>query len=292
MRTFLIIGLVTALAVMVAAPASAQIFSENWDSYSVGQNATEGTNPNGWQAASNGTNTRFSWFGNKTLGAGAGLGSVVDTTPHSKTMGSTQYLIEAPIPNQSGSKVVTLQYSLQQGGTAANWTYIGLMNSATGDHVGVGSIHGGNQVDAKGPGYASLIDHNGGASGHGWWADVNGSDSNADATMTLTIDLGADTVIAEAVLHAANGCPAGSGEWCGQGASGGSAGDPWYAALSGADRTIPNALTIPDISFDRIVIGGTGSGFGRYDNIVFIPEPASLALIALGGLTMLRRRRA
>ena len=51
------------------------------------------------------------------------------------------------------------------------------------------------------------------------------------------------------------------------------------------------------MTFDAGYVGlfssfGGGSFFGKVDNVHgFIPEPASLALLTLGGLMMLRRRR-
>ena len=46
-----------------------------------------------------------------------------------------------------------------------------------------------------------------------------------------------------------------------------------------------------DVTFDAFSINGQAGGWS-WDNITFTPEPASLAMLGLGGLLMLRRRRA
>ncbi len=49
---------------------------------------------------------------------------------------------------------------------------------------------------------------------------------------------------------------------------------------------------ISDINSFEIFLGGSGNRGAYIDNIVVTPEPASLALIGLGGLMMTRRRKA
>ncbi len=60
--------------------------------------------------------------------------------------------------------------------------------------------------------------------------------------------------------------------------------------------TLPFTVTAAQASsFDKLVVGFTGAGPGadlRIDNVsLVIPEPATMSLLALGGLAALRRRR-
>jgi hypothetical protein len=66
----------------------------------------------------------------------------------------------------------------------------------------------------------------------------------------------------------------------------------WFSGIS----TSPAWFAMNLQGVDRIVFEsvprGNGSGWFEVDNLTYTPEPATLSLLALGGLLMARRRRA
>ena len=61
--------------------------------------------------------------------------------------------------------------------------------------------------------------------------------------------------------------------------------------ILGDFASLTRAYTMGIDGSGQLVIGGTGSAGGTRGFILTIPEPATLAFLALGGLAMLRRRR-
>jgi hypothetical protein len=74
-----------------------------------------------------------------------------------------------------------------------------------------------------------------------------------------------------------------------------SAADPaltWKSGSFVVDNTVAGASVMKINLFMWDANGwGSGAGLVRYDNIVVTPEPASMALLGLGGVALLRRRK-
>ena len=64
----------------------------------------------------------------------------------------------------------------------------------------------------------------------------------------------------------------------------------WFGTWDGHPFFAGTKVTNVSNPFDTMEWAGLGSG-GAIDNIVIIPEPATMSLLALGGLAMLRRRK-
>ncbi len=288
-RKFVMAAVCVITAVMASPASAAVVFSEDFQSYGDGASITSGTNPNGWSLSAtpittantnafDGSTYTFTPSAAQTIFASAPLDDR-NTFPNVDTS-----FVDRNVPEASGAPlslvntgIATLSYDFAMASagssTSSGPSGILLRDTSTGKNLLVysaSSLFWINVGDAAGIDSAVLD----------FFADSVPALNLDRQNMTLTMNF--DTGIAFATVSSATVTynPGGLSTFVG-----------------------PNVVMPAGFAPDEIVIFNGGPGlvgnfFNRgpkFDNIVVegtaIPEPTSLALVAMGGLLIALRRK-
>ncbi|MCD4825051.1 MAG: PEP-CTERM sorting domain-containing protein [Phycisphaerae bacterium] len=198
------------------------------------------------------------------------------------------YIFEKPV---SGGWVDMTQTAKLTASDAADGDLFGTSVSIDGDHVIVGAY--GNDDGGSSTGSAYIFEKP--VSG---WADtteaakLTASDATAGDWFGLSVSISGDSAVVGAHGSDASGSWSGSAYAFEKPVSGGWANMTETAKLIASDAAAYDTFGY-SVAIDNkcAIVGATGDNSGGGSAYIFIPEPATLVMLTLGSLVVLRRRR-
>lgn len=209
----------------------------------------------------------------ETVGLHSGVGATLEFDIYAARQGASNRQVRVSLDDPSGEKAYVLIFQAlgnTSGMTQKRFTWL---DTSNGQNTIVTNVAGPNTFFLN-PADGSYLG----------WTDTGPSEPAVPIRVKIEVD-GATT------LSDTGGGPPTTGakvtiDWDGDGVINGADGDI-------ADFVIgPRKGGVQQLSSLELFYGGGGNRGAYFDNITVTPEPASLALLALGGLMMVRRRTA
>ena len=283
MTTLRLLTTTCTFALVLAVTTTAFGWSEDFETYTAGQNLTEGPNPNGWTALVAGESLQINanepWSGGQFNSPDPPGIAVVGDFDGDLRLGANGWAAAKAALPAPDSDVETLEFLFTGSDSGRTSVGVELRDSVNGGGVSVHTDYAVWVVDADS---VPRVDKE--LSGVLIPADYNAYDKPDVQRITLTLDYLNDTVNLTAQADdGVTGIYNGNENWI-------RSSDP---AL---DETGTGPYSIPaNFSPDEIIIfAGPWGGNSDMDNITYssvIPEPGSLVLLGLGTLLLMFRRR-
>ena len=283
MTTLRLLTTTCTFALVLAVTTTAFGWSEDFETYTAGQNLTEGSNPNGWTALVAGESLQINanepWSGgqfNSPDPPGIAVAGDFDGDIRMGANGWAAAKAALPAPD---SDVETLEFLFTGSDSGRTSVGVELRDSVNGGGVSVHTDYAVWVVDADS---VPRVDKE--LSGVLIPADYNAYDKPDVQRVTLTLDYLNDTV--HLTAQADDGVSTiynGSTEWI-------RSSDPAVDPHGTEPFSIPANFSPDEI----IIFAGPWGGNSDIDNITYssvIPEPGSLVLLGLGTLLLMFRRR-